>query len=247
MPADARARELLVELWRARDDDARPEHVDLDAAEALGYGGLDAGIEGAEVVRRVLRLGRTLAEVALREQQIDAADSLRLVALTDEAAVQALSAWTRARYQRREQWLAHLTHDIKNPLNTLLNAIWLLREHPDGPGQGRFLDLAERGVRRIEAITREIRELQRHDALPLPGNAAAIDRGAAPAPSRRPARPPRADRDGGAPRRTRARPADLPPRPIGDASADPSAKAAAPTALPDPPAEPDRAPRKPTH
>jgi hypothetical protein len=44
----------------------------------------------------------------------------------------------------------------------------LLREHPGAPNADRFLDLANRGVRRIESTLKELRDLQNRMAAPPP-------------------------------------------------------------------------------
>lgn len=78
----------------------------------------------------------------------------------DQAVVQALQGYENARRQRRQAWLSYLTHELKNPLNTVLNSLWLLREKGEDKNQARrFLELAERGARRMEMLVREVREL----------------------------------------------------------------------------------------
>jgi hypothetical protein len=57
---------------------------------------------------------------------------------------------------------------MKNPLNTILNALWLLRERRDASNADRFLDLAERAVKRLEATLKEMRDLHSKAAQPVP-------------------------------------------------------------------------------
>ena len=76
--------------------------------------------------------------------------------------------------ERRDAWLAFLVHEVKNPLNNVLNAIWLLREVAlrGEPTAERFLALAERAVRRIEALVGEVRDLQQKAESPPPRSGA---------------------------------------------------------------------------
>jgi signal transduction histidine kinase len=160
VPDEPPARAMLVELWARLPGDAPPAQADLPAAEAAAAAWSEAGASGADVVRRALRLGRALAD-ASPAGALDGAAAARLGALTDEAAARAVEAACRRATERREAWLSFLNHELKNPLNTVLNALWLLREHRDAPNAERFLDLAERAVRKMEAILKDLRDLHR--------------------------------------------------------------------------------------
>lgn len=162
------ARALLGELWAQRHGDAPVAQAALPAAERLGaeLGESEVGVDA--LVRRVQRLGRALAEYTLSDGALDLADAQRVQLLADEAVARAAAALEQARHRRREAWLAYLTHELKNPLNTVLNAVWLLREHPDAPNAPRFLELAERAVRRLEGTIKEVRALHRNAQSPPP-------------------------------------------------------------------------------
>jgi len=161
---------LLHELWTSRERDTLPANVRFAAAEALGAKFLEAGTPPSSAVRLVLTAGRSLVEVAEGRKHVDGAGARRLGALVDEAAAQVAAAIEHARGQKRQQWLSYLVHELKNPLNTVLNALWLLREKGSDPKQSaRFLDLAERAVRRLEARTKDVRELDEQLVNPPPG------------------------------------------------------------------------------
>ena len=88
--------------------------------------------------------------------------------LVDRAAVEVGRAIESGRDGRRGAWLAFLSHELKNPLNTMLNALWLLRERgADSAQAARFIELAERAVRKLEERIRDLRGLdQQLGALP---------------------------------------------------------------------------------
>lgn len=155
-------RELALELWqqRAVDDFAA---VPLAAAERAGVRAYEAGEEVDAVVRRVTRLGEAIVDGGQARGSLTVADTLRLRALAAEAAARAAAGWSRAARERREAWLSYLCHDLKNPLNTILNALWLLREHRAAGNADRFLDLAERAVRRLEGGIKDVRDLNRNE------------------------------------------------------------------------------------
>ena len=70
--------------------------------------------------------GRALVEIAEGTDRLDAAGVARLRQLVDRAAVEVARAIEGGRSGRRGAWLSFLAHELKNPLNTMLNALWLL-------------------------------------------------------------------------------------------------------------------------
>ena len=72
------------------------------------------------------------------------------------------------RTSRRGAWLSFLGHELKNPLNTMLNALWLLKERgADAPQAARFIELAERAVKKLEERIRDLKSFdQQLGALP---------------------------------------------------------------------------------
>jgi signal transduction histidine kinase len=138
----------------------------LESATALGARFLDRKVPPSEAARRTLAAGRALES----ELRLDGAAGRRFAVLVDDAAVQVAAAVERAGRARRQSFLAYLAHELKNPLNTVLNALWLLREKgSDHKQSARFLELAERAVRRIEERARHVRELDEELVVPPPG------------------------------------------------------------------------------
>jgi signal transduction histidine kinase len=169
--ADPRAliEPLLQELWEARNGDMPAESVRLTSIEVLSVTLVERGVPVSTAVRVVLRSGQALVEHA-EGDGLDGASARRLGALIDEAAAQVAFAVEQARRARRQTWLAYLVHELKNPLNTVLNALWLLREKGSEPKQAaRFLELAERAVRRLEGRARDVRDLDEQLLTPPPG------------------------------------------------------------------------------
>ncbi len=130
----------------------------------------DSGCAASSAVREVLRLGRALVEQGEDSGRLDAAGARRLGALVDEAAAQVAESIEAARRGRRQAWLSFLVHEVKNPLNTVLNALWLLREKGSDPVQAaRFIELAERAVKRLEQRAKDVRQLDETLTNPPPG------------------------------------------------------------------------------
>jgi signal transduction histidine kinase len=161
---------LLSELWAARNLDAPAASTPITSVEPLGPAFLDKGVAPSRAVRAVLTSGRALIEEGEHDGELDAAGARRLGALIDEAAVRVAQAVEQARRVKRQQWLSYLVHELKNPLNTVLNALWLLREKGQDPKQAaRFLELAERAVKRLESRCKDVRELDEELVTPPPG------------------------------------------------------------------------------
>ena len=166
----ARLEPLARELWELRHQYAPPQGQRLRGCEALGPACVERGAAASSAVREVLRLGRALVEQGEDSGRLDAAGARRLGALVDEAAAQVAESIEAARRGRRQAWLSFLVHEVKNPLNTVLNALWLLREKGADPAQAsRFIELAERAVRRLEARARDVRQLDETLLTPPPG------------------------------------------------------------------------------
>jgi signal transduction histidine kinase len=160
---------LLQELWSEREQQlARDAH--FRSAEKIGAFYQQRAQAASTAVGHVLLGGRALVEVAEGSKFLDAAGARRLQMLVDEAAVQVAAAVEKARRARRQQWLSFLSHELKNPLNTILNALWLLRERgSDKNSAGRFVELAERAVKRIEGRIADMRALDEQLLVAPPG------------------------------------------------------------------------------
>jgi len=164
-------RAVVAELWSMRSTGTPARMVELPAAEELGAMVAEGGEPPAEAVRVVLALGRALAEAAVATGALELEGAARLRAFVGEAAARAADGHFRFFEERREGWLSYLSHELKNPVNTVLNALWLLKEQGTGAGAARFLELAERAVKKIEAEIVEMRQLNRRVREPAPSHA----------------------------------------------------------------------------
>ncbi len=62
---------------------------------------------------------------------------------------------------RRESFVAALMHDLRTPLSALAMSLELLRQLTQEPAFARPLDLAERNVRRLDRLTRDLLDVTR--------------------------------------------------------------------------------------
>jgi signal transduction histidine kinase len=160
--ADAQeARRQATELLQCSKGGGPPAELALPSAERAGAAAAEAGERLDAAVRSALLLGRALVAEALEQGARDAAAVARLGALVDEAAARAALGHARFLDRRRDDWLSFIAHELKNRLNTVLNAIWLLREGHGAPSGDRFLQLAERAVRRMEDEVHGLRGLEK--------------------------------------------------------------------------------------
>ena len=100
--------------------------------------------------------------------ELDSAARRRLRILSDEAVARALEAFCQAQKSRRDRWLSYFAHEMRNSLNTLVNAHWILR-NGEGKNTAKVSDMAERAVRKLEAYVKEFRELDAQAQKPAPG------------------------------------------------------------------------------
>jgi signal transduction histidine kinase len=159
-------RPLWLELWDTRRDVGRA----LDAAARMGAPLVDAGLSASQAVRLVLDGGRALVSLAVADGKLTSEEAPSVARRVDDAAVQVAAAVEEERRRRRQSFLSYLVHELKNPLNTIINALWLIREKGSDPAQAaRFLELAEKAVRRLEARAKDVRELDEQLRRPPPG------------------------------------------------------------------------------
>src|SRR5262249_20704791 len=122
----------------------------LGRADALGIEWHAGGGSAGDLVRETSRLGRALDDTLTVRAALDGEKRARLRRIADEAAARAIEAYAMALRGRHERWLSYYAHEMRNALNTLVNAHWILRN-----GQGRdttkICDMAERAVRRLES------------------------------------------------------------------------------------------------
>lgn len=129
------------------------------AARDLGRTCAEGGLSAAETARRVLATGRLLEEELDRRSGLDEEKRTRLRALLEDSLAAALEAHDAVRTARRDGWLSFYTHELRNPLNTLVSALWLLRN--GNPSQtARICDMADRATKKLEGLLKKVRELE---------------------------------------------------------------------------------------
>lgn len=166
--ADAALEPLVRELWVLASSTAPVGDVRFETAEDVAFAFVEQLQPPSVAIERVLRAGRALVEIAGGTERLDEAGVQRLGQLVDRAAIEVARAIESGRTARRGAWLSFLSHELKNPLNTMLNALWLLRERgSDAPQAARFIELAERAVKKLEERIRDLKGLdQQLGALP---------------------------------------------------------------------------------
>jgi signal transduction histidine kinase len=168
LTSDAVLEPLIRELWIRAAEDGTDEDVHLESVDDVAFAFVERLQPASLAVERVLRAGRALVEVGEGTERLDGGGIARLRHLVDRAAVEVGRAIESGRGSRRGAWLSFLAHELKNPLNTMLNALWLLRERgADAPQAARFIELAERAVKKLEERIRDLKTLdQQLGALP---------------------------------------------------------------------------------
>jgi len=143
--------ELAVEMVRNVVTEGESRFA---AAHAYGFARAEAGAAAADVVREVMAA-------------VEAVPEPRPVVA--EAVAHAVAGWEEQRRDRREAWLSHLVHDLKNPLNTVLNALWLLRGKLEAREDvTKLLGMVERAARKIESGLTDVRDLERRHVTSPP-------------------------------------------------------------------------------
>jgi signal transduction histidine kinase len=168
--SDGALEPLIRELWLRAAESTPIGEVRFESAEDVALPFVEALQSPSAAVDKVLRAGRALVEVAEGTERLDGAGVTRLRQLVDLAAVEVARAIEQGRGGRRAAWLSFLSHELKNPLNTMLNALWLLRERgADAPQAARFIELAERAVKKLEERIRELKSLDQQLSAMPPG------------------------------------------------------------------------------
>jgi signal transduction histidine kinase len=158
--ADATLEPLISELWVRAGENGPVGEAQFASIDDLACGFVERLQPASLAVERVLRAGRALVEVAEGTDRLDAAGVARLRQLVDRAAIEVARTIEEGRTSRRGAWLSFLGHELKNPLNTMLNALWLLKERgADAPQAARFIELAERAVKKLEERIRDLKSL----------------------------------------------------------------------------------------
>ena len=165
---DAVLEPLIRELWIRAGEGGPVADVHFDSIDDVAFAFVERLQPASSAVEQVLRAGRALVEIGEGTERLDPAGVARLRQLVDRAAIEIARSIEQGRGNRRGAWLSFLSHELKNPLNTMLNALWLLRERgADAPQAARFIELAERAVKKLEDRIRDLKALdQQLGALP---------------------------------------------------------------------------------
>lgn len=124
---------------------ARPEDADLTELERVLP--LFAALLNAEQCTGLAKAESALALEAANRSQ-DLADALEMA----RSEASALNAEFREEHRRKDEFLAMLGHELRNPLAPLVTAIDLIRMHPPGRELPAFL---------VESMGRQIAQLSR--------------------------------------------------------------------------------------
>jgi len=163
-PAAALGRAYLEEVMEG----AEAERSEWPRVTALGVEWHAVGAELGGLVRETARLGRALEAVLEEHEGLDAPARRRLRLVADEAAARAIEAYANAARGRRDRWLSYFAHEIRNSLNTLVNAHWILR-NGEGKSTAKVCDMADRATRKLETFAKELRDLETQVQKPAPG------------------------------------------------------------------------------
>jgi signal transduction histidine kinase len=71
---------------------------------------------------------------------------------------------------RRDRWLSYFSHEMRNSLNTLVNANWVIR-NADGRPAAKICDMTDRAVKKLEDLVKGFRDLEAQVQKPAPGRA----------------------------------------------------------------------------
>ena len=167
---DAMLEPLIRELWIRAGEGGPVADVHFDSIDDVAFAFVERLQPASSAVEQVLRAGRALVEIGEGTERLDAAGVARLRQLVERAAAEVARSIETGRGGRRGAWLSFLSHELKNPLNTILNALWLLRERgSDAPQAARFIELAERAVKKLEDRIRDLKGLDQQLAGLPPG------------------------------------------------------------------------------
>jgi signal transduction histidine kinase len=152
--------ELMQTLERPGGDEGAAWPGPLPHAESLGQAWYAAGASAAATAREIARLGRRLEEAFEARELMTAPLRRRLSVLIAEATAQAVDAASVAAARRRDGRLSFYCHELRNPLNTIVNAVWILRNQGDSPQTQRVCDMADRAIAKMEKLIQDLRGLE---------------------------------------------------------------------------------------
>jgi signal transduction histidine kinase len=145
-----------------------PWRVPMPGAQGLGRAWHSAGGSAGDLARETIRLGQSLRAALDHLGLLTPARDRRLMIMSGEATARAVEAHSSAAISRRDGWLSFYTHELRNPLNTLVNAMWILRNQIETPQGQKVCDMAERGLKKIEGLIKDVRDLEKKAAADAP-------------------------------------------------------------------------------
>ncbi|MFH0901188.1 MAG: histidine kinase dimerization/phospho-acceptor domain-containing protein, partial [Pseudomonadota bacterium] len=154
----------LVEAWLraiAEPEDASIGEVVGWRAAALGRRAAELGMAVTSVVRVGHLLTGAVAEAVEDRGSQSAPERRRLRRLANGVLTSLVEAHASAMSERWDRWLSFYVHELRNPLNTMVNAVWLLRTTDRGPKTQRVCDIADRAAKKLEGIIRDLRGLEK--------------------------------------------------------------------------------------
>lgn len=143
--------------------------AETEYARAAAMGGefhAAGGNDPVELWRELARLGHAIDD-AMAPRCSDPAERRRLRVIVDEATGKALEGFGAALGARRDRWLSYFSHEMRNSLNTLVNAHWIIR-NGEGKPTAKICDMSDRAVRKLEELVKGFRELEVQVLKPPP-------------------------------------------------------------------------------
>jgi PAS domain S-box-containing protein len=127
--------------------------------DVLSRIGHDAPAEVAEVV--LLRLPEGAVHVRVTGALLDGPPASCLLALEDVTARRRAEDALRAEARRKDEFLATLSHELRNPLAPIRNGIYLLQHGPDGDKARTALAVIDRQVTHLTRIIDDLLDVTR--------------------------------------------------------------------------------------
>ena len=119
-------------------------------------------LEDFEIDQIFPRLGRRAMSLNARKMQGDAArPALLLLAIADVTARNDRTAQLAEEVTRKDEFLAMLAHELRNPLAPIATAVQVLRAGAGNPGASGLHDMIDRQTRRLSRLVDELLDIGR--------------------------------------------------------------------------------------
>jgi two-component system CheB/CheR fusion protein len=119
-------------------------------------------LEDFEVNQDFLRIGRRSMSLNARKMRGDAArPALILLAIADVTARNERTASLTQEVKRKDEFLAMLAHELRNPLAPIATAVQILRRGPGNPSMTGVHDMIDRQTRRLSRLVDELLDIGR--------------------------------------------------------------------------------------